>query len=114
MLYNTTGAVLAAIGLAFLWAAHTRKRRAEAMARDGSASGQPALHPSLALMADVGPPIIYFGLVVVAAQVALAFWVTRGSGGAFSALDLGGFLFMLVCYAVWVKSKTTYRVVARA
>lgn len=111
MVGGVTGAVLAAIGLVFVWLAYGRKRRAEAMRRDGSADAQPALHPSLALMADVGPPIIYFGLVVVALQVALAFWATRGAGGAFTELDLAGFLVLLVGYGVWVKAKTTYRVV---
>lgn len=98
--------LLAAAGW-FLWSAQNRRRQAEEASRAGMQP--PPLHPSLVLMADLGPSIIVFGLVVAGGQVALAFWLTRG-GGVFSLFDLAGFVALLAAYGAWVKARTKYRV----
>lgn len=110
MIQHVTGAVFFAAGLALIASALLRRRRALAVARDPAAPKPPELHPSLVLMADIGPPLIIFGLVVAGAQVALAFWMT-GGGGVFSLFDLAGFLFLLVAYGVWIKIRTKHRAV---
>lgn len=100
-----TGLVLAACGVGLLWSALARRRRMMAVAAQGETG--PRLHPSLALMAEIGPSIVIFMLVVAGGQVALAFWLTDG-GGVFSMLDLAGFLFLLLAYGAWVVLKSRY------
>ena len=103
---HVMGAVLLVIAAWLVWSAMDRRRRALAAAAAGIAP--PPLHPSLVLMADLGPSIITFGLVVAGGQVALAFWLTSG-GGVFSLFDLAGFIALLVAYGFWVKVKGRYR-----
>ncbi|TPG58532.1 hypothetical protein EAH89_07965 [Roseomonas nepalensis] len=103
---HVMGAVLFAVAAWLVWSAMDRRRRALAAARAGVEP--PPLHPSLVLMADLGPSIIIFGLVVAGGQVALAFWLT-GGGGVFSLFDLAGFVALLVAYGFWVKVKGRYR-----
>lgn len=108
MIPHVTGAVFLAAGIALVGSAMSRRARALAAARDPSAPKLPPLHPSLALMGDIVPPLVIFGLVVAGAQVALAFWIT-GGGGVFSVFDLLGFLFLLAAYGIWIKAKTKFR-----
>ncbi|MEN0075539.1 MAG: hypothetical protein AAGC69_14220 [Paracraurococcus sp.] len=99
------GLGLFAAGAWLLWSAQARRVRArEAMARGLSPA---PLQPSLVLMGELMPPIISFGLVVAGAQVLLAYAMT--GGGGFSLLDLGGFLFLLLAYDIWVRCRTRYR-----
>jgi hypothetical protein len=107
MVRHWAGAAMSVAGVWLLWLAVLRRRRGMAAAERGEKP--PALHPSLVLMADLGPPIIIFGLVVAGGQAALAFLLTDG-GGVFSLFDLAGFLFLLFAYGVWVKMKVAYRV----
>jgi hypothetical protein len=107
MLQHWAGAAMAAAGAWLIWLAVLRRRRGMEAAARGEAP--PPLHPSLVLMADMGPPVIIFGLVVAGGQAVLAFLVT-GGGGVFSWFDLAGFLFLLFAYGVWVKAKVAYRV----
>lgn len=100
------GAAMAAGGAWLIWLAVLRRRRGLEAAARGEAP--PPLHPSLVAMADMGPPIIIFGLVVAGAQAALAFLLT-GGGGVFSLFDLAGFLFLLFAYGAWVKAKVAHR-----
>ncbi len=107
MLQHWAGAAMAAAGAWLIWLAVLRRRRGMEAAARGEAP--PPLHPSLVLMADMGPPVIIFGLVVAGGQAVLAFLVT-GGGGVFSVFDLAGFLFLLFGYGVWGKMKVAYRV----
>lgn len=100
-----TGLVLALCGAGLLWSALARRSRMLAAAGRGETA--PPLHPSLAMMAEIGPSIVIFMLVVAGGQVALAFWMTDG-GGIFSMLDLAGFVFLLVAYGTWVVLKSRY------
>ncbi len=100
------GVAMTLAGGWLIWQAALRRQRGRAAAARGEAP--PPLHPSLELMADMGPPIIIFGLVVAGGQAVLAFLVT-GGGGVFSVFDLAGFLFLLFGYGVWVKMKVAYR-----
>ena len=97
---------MAAAGLGLVWLAARRRRHARAAALRGEVP--PPLHPSLAPLADMGPPIIIFGLFVAGGQAAIAFLLTEG-GGVFSSLDLAGFLALLIGYGVWVKAKVAHR-----
>lgn len=97
---------MASAGLGLVWLAALRRRFAKEAAARGEAP--PPLHPSLAPLADVGPPIIIFGLFVAGGQAALAFLLT-GGGGVFSMFDLAGFLALLFGYGVWVKAKVAHR-----
>ena len=98
---------MAAGGLWLVWLAVLRRRHAKEAAARGDGP-PPELHPSLAPLADIGPPIIIFGLVVAGGQAAVTFLVTGGAG-VFSLFDLAGFLFLLFGYGVWVKAKVAYR-----
>ena len=106
MVQHVVGAAMAVAGVWLLWLSALRRRRGMEAAARGETP--PPLHPSLVLMADMGPPIIIFGLVVAGGQAVLAFLVT-GGGGMFSLFDLAGFLFLLFAYGVWVKIKVAYR-----
>jgi hypothetical protein len=106
------GIAMLAAGIWLLRSALLRRARVRAAVREAAARGEspapaPPLHPSLALIGGIMPPIISFGLVVAGAQVVLAYVVT--GGGGFSLLDLAGFLFLLVAYDVWVRFRTRYR-----
>lgn len=103
---NIMGVVLLVIAAWLAWSAIDRRRRAQAAAAAGIEP--PPLHPSLALMAEIGPSIIILGFVVAGGQVALAFWLT-GGGGVFTLFDLAGFVALLVAYGAWVKTKTRHR-----
>jgi hypothetical protein len=83
------------------------KAEAAAAAARGEPAGPPPLHPSLALMGEIGPPIITFGLVVAGGQMILAYMATGGAG--FTLVDLIAFLFLLVAYDIWVRMRTRYR-----
>lgn len=107
MVRHWAGAAMAIAGGWLIWLAVLRRRNAMAAVSRGE--GPPPLHPSLILMADMGPPIIIFGLVVAGGQAALAFLMTDG-GGIFSLFDLAGFLFLLFGYGVWMKVKVAHRV----
>ena len=107
MVRHVLGAVCFAAAAYLIWSALGRRR----LAREQAAAGitPPPLHPSLSLMADFGPPLIIFGLVVAGGQTVVAFLLTDG-GGVFSRFDLAGFVALLVAYGVWVKVKGRYRV----
>lgn len=111
MLRHWVGAGLAVAGVWLLWLAVLRRRLARGATERGE--GAPPLHPSLAPMADIGPPIVIFGLFVAGGQVVLAFLATDGGGGVFSLFDLAGFLFLLFAYGVWLKVKVAHRAGAR-
>lgn len=100
-----SGAAFFLAGAWLLWSAMARRARVRAALARGETPM--ALHPSLVLMADIGPPIIIFGLVVAGGQVVLAYLATGGAG--FAPTDLAGFLFLLLAYGVWVKMRTRYR-----
>lgn len=106
MVQHLAGIAMTVAGAWLIWISVGRRRRGlEAAARG---ERPPPLHPSLVAMADMGPPIIIFGLVVAGGQAVLAFLMT-GGGGVFSLLDLAGFLFLLFGYGVWVKMKVAFR-----
>ena len=100
------GVACFAIAAWFVWSALTRRR----IGREQAAAGivPPPLHPSLGLMAEIGPSLIIFGLVVAGGQTVAAFVMTDG-GGVFSTFDLAGFVALLLAYGVWVKMKGRYR-----
>ena len=106
MLRHWAGAAMTVAGAYLIWLAVLRRRRAAEAAARGERP--PALHESLVIMADVGPPIVIFGLVVAGGQAAVAFLLTEG-GGVFSLFDLAGFLFLLFAYGVWLKVKVAHR-----
>jgi hypothetical protein len=84
-----------------------RRRLAQQQAAAGIQP--PPLHPSLTLMADIGPSLIIAGLVIAGGQTVVAFLLTDG-GGVFSQFDLAGFVALLIAYGIWVKTKGRYRV----
>jgi hypothetical protein len=100
-----TGAVMFMAGGWLLWSALARRARARAALERGESP--PPLNRSLAMMGDIVPPLISFGLLIAAVQVILAYAVTGGMG--FTLFDLVGFLFLLLAYDVWVRMKTRYR-----
>jgi len=106
-----TGVALVVAAAWLVRAALRQRNRVRAAAvRDTSAQAH-ALHPSLAMLGDILPPLILLALAVVAAQIVLAYAVL-GAGRLFSLLDLGGFLALLAAYAFWMIVKTQYREVA--
>lgn len=106
MLRHWAGVAMMLAGVWLIRLAVFRRRRAREAAECGETPAPP--HPSLAPLADIGPPVVIFGLVVAGGQVVLAYLVTDG-GGMFSAVDLAGFLFLLFAYGVWQKIKVAHR-----
>lgn len=106
MVRHVLGAACFAIAAYLIWSALGRRR----LAREQAAAGivPPPLHPSLSLMADIGPSLIIAGLVIAGGQTVVAFLLTDG-GGVFSSFDLAGFVALLVAYGAWVKTKGRYR-----
>ena len=107
MLRHWAGVGMMVAGVWLLRLAVIRRRRAREAAGHGETA--PPLHPSLVAMADMGPPIVIFGLFVAGGQAVFAFLATEG-GGIFSPVDLVGFLFLLFAYGVWLKIKVAHRV----
>lgn len=106
MLRHWAGAAMALAGARLIRIAMRRRRLAAEAASRGEAP--PPLHPSLVGMAEIGPPVVIFGLVMAGGQAVLAFLVTDG-GGVFSFFDLGGLLFLLFAYGLWLKTKVAHR-----
>jgi hypothetical protein len=99
-------------GAVFFWLAMRRRAQVRAAWAAAKAAGDGAaarpLHASLRVLADVATPLMLFGLLIAGVQVAIAFVITDG-GGVFNAIDLAGFLLLLVGYGVWFHTKATYR-----
>lgn len=104
---DVAGVVCLLIAAWFAWASWRRVRLFRARAAQGIEA--PPLHPSLRLMADIGPGFVQLFAAVAALQIVGAFLVTGGAG-LFSWLDLAGFLAVLVAYAAWVTVKSRFRV----
>jgi hypothetical protein len=111
MSFPVLGVVGGAVGIALGWMALRRRARiraAWAASRDsGVPPGRP-INPSLRAIADIASPIMLLGLIIAGVQVAIAFVITDG-GGIFSALDLVGFLLLLLGYGFWFHTRTMFR-----
>jgi hypothetical protein len=105
MLRHVAGVALGLGGAAFLWSALRRKARVQAARARGEAP--PPISERMAPLADIMPPLVNIGLFIAGGQVVLA-WLLTGDE-LFSIVDLAGFLFLLVAYAIWLQFKTRYR-----
>ena len=63
---------------------------------------------SLAILADIMPPLVIMGIGVAALEVVVAYAMV-GSSPWFSLFDLFGVLYGLVSYGVWISIKARYR-----
>jgi hypothetical protein len=88
-----------------------RAARQRAAAR-GEPDPTQAIHPSLAMLGDIFPPIIIALLAFAGIKAALA-WLVLDGGRYLSLLDLGGVLLVLAAYGAWLVLKTRYREVNR-
>ena len=95
---NMIGLVLLVYGSWLLMNAF-RHRRSHSLA---PASG------SLAILADIMPPLVIMGIGVAALEVVLAYAMV-GSSPLFSLFDLIGVLYGLLAYGVWITIKSRYR-----
>jgi hypothetical protein len=106
------GLGLFAVGLALIWAALRRRNGIIAELQRLEAAGQPdprpTLHPSLAVLGDIVPPLMIGALVVMALKLVLAYAMT-GAGRWFSLLDLAGFLFLIGAWCTWLVLVTRHR-----
>jgi hypothetical protein len=108
---NWAGLVLAAFGLWFLIAGLQRRRRAQAAWREAKARGleiDVGTSQKFVFIGAISRPIIYLLLLAGGAEVTLAH-AAVGKSGRFSVIDLGGFLFLLLCYGIWFSISTRYR-----
>ena len=103
---NLFGIAMLVVAGWLVWSAMARRNRIIASVARGETG--PALHPSLAMMAGIVPPLVNIGLAIAGGQVAFAFWLTGGAG-VFGLLDLIGFLALLAGYGVWLTLKSRYR-----
>lgn len=108
MMY-VTGAVCVAIGGWFAYGGWQARQSAKAQLAaaekgEGTAPGED-LHLSLALLRDVIPPFIIFGLFVLGLSV-LALFVSTQGAGLFAWADLVGFLLLLAGYGYWLLGKS--------
>ncbi len=109
---NLLGFPLLAFGIWFIYSALAQRRRVLArraqVAALGESDAAAPLHPSLATLGDVMPPLVILGLGFVAAKASLAYFVMDLSH-VLSLFDLAGFLILLTGYGTWFVFKTTYR-----
>lgn len=109
---HLTGVILFFSGCALIWAAIARRNGILAEQRRREAAGLPDpradLHPSLAMLGDVVPPLMIGALVVMALKLVLAYAMT-GAERWFSLVDLAGFLFLIGAWCAWLVLKTRYR-----
>ncbi len=105
---HLAGVVLFALAAWLVWAAWRRKAALQDAARAGAAPAA-TLHRSLATLAELGPPLLLFGLAAGGLEVTLAFFLTGEGGGVFSVLDLLGFLALLAAWGHWVVLRSRYR-----
>lgn len=104
---DVTGLACVLVAAWFAWASWRRVQLFRQRAAQGE--GAPPLHPSLRLMAEIGPGFVQLFTAIAALQIIGAFLATGGAG-IFSWLDLGGFLLLLLAYAAWVTVKSRFRV----
>lgn len=95
---NLIGLALLVYGSYLLHAA-LKHRRSHTLA---PASG------SLAILADIMPPLVIMGIGVAALEVVLAYAMV-GSSRWFSLFDLFGVLYGLAAYGLWISIKARYR-----
>lgn len=95
---NIIGLVLLCYG-SYLLLSALRHRRSHSLA---PASG------SLAILADIMPPLVIMAIGVAALEVVLAYAMV-GSSTLFSLFDLLGTLYALASYGVWITIKARYR-----
>jgi hypothetical protein len=113
---NWIGVALLAIAVWLVYAGLAQRSRVLAARRQAAARGEPdadgALHPSLAMLGDIVPPLMIALLVFAGLKATFAYLVMDG-GRYLSLLDLGGFLLVLAAYGTWLILKTRYREVGR-
>jgi uncharacterized membrane protein YqjE len=109
---HLTGAVLLLAGCALIRAAIARRNGILAEQRRREAAGladpRASLHPSLAILGDVVPPLMIGALVVIALKLMLAYAIT-GAERWFSLVDLAGSLFLIGAWCAWLVLKTRHR-----
>ena len=108
------GLVCLVFAAGFVMNARAHKARALAAAERRKAAGgdgaAPKLHPSLEIMADVGPAFVNLFLVGAAVMTVGAF-VSIQPIPWFSWVDLGGFLAFLAAYGYWITTRSEHRLV---
>lgn len=104
------GALLLAAGIVLIVTAVRRRERVRRDATAAIARGDAiaAGHRHMTALAEIVPPLVHIALGIAAIQVVIAWWYTR-AGAWFSAFDVGGFLFFLVAYGIWLSLKSRYR-----
>jgi hypothetical protein len=106
------GLALFAAGFALIWLAVRRRNGILAELRRLETAGEPdprpGLHPSLAVLGDVVPPLMIGALAVMALKLLLAYAMT-GADRWFSLVDVAGFLFLLGAWSTWFVLKARYR-----
>lgn len=109
---HVAGVILFVAGVTLIWLALARRNRIRTEAREREAAGladsRAGLHPSLAVIGEVAPPLMLGGLLIVALKLVLAYAMT-GAERWFSLFDLAGLLFLLGAWSVWLVLKTGYR-----
>ncbi len=105
------GAILFLCGAWFVWSGLQRRRQvmaAKAAAADGSGAPLPVLSPGMAIIGDVVPPLVCIVLAIVGAKVTFAYFVVD-AGRFFSLFDLGGLLFLMASYGLWMILRAKHR-----
>lgn len=110
---NWAGLVLAAIGVWFLAAAWRRRHRALTVQRAARTSGLKLdvyAPRTFALTTAIARPIVTLVLLAAGGEVLQVYRVTDGAP-LLSAVDLAGFLLLLLGCGVWFSVSTRYRAV---
>ncbi len=109
---NLIGPPLFLAGAVLMWRAISRRNRiigqVEALQRAGLPDPRATLHPSLAIIGDVVPPLMIGGLVIIGLKLTLAY-ALLGAYDVVSPFDLAGLLFLIAGYGTWLVLKTRYR-----
>lgn len=109
---NLIGPPLFLAGAVLMWLAISRRNRivaqVKALERAGLPDPRAKLHPSLAIIGEVVPPLMIGALVIIGLKLTLAYAV-MGAYDVVSPFDLAGLLFLIAGYGTWLVLKTRYR-----
>lgn len=105
---NWIGLLCLPVTLFMLVAAFRHRRAVLAERQAHPIEGEPAMHESLSLLADIMPPLVVLGLFIVAGEMILVYLMVGGPE-TFSLFDLGSSLSMMAAFGYWITTKTKYR-----
>lgn len=107
------GTLVTPFAVGLIYNAWRHRSRFQAARADAIRKGRPAEHPiapdSLAALGEILAPLTLMILAFIAIKLVVSYAVLE-SDAMLSPFDLGGTLFLILAYGVWLKTKTSMRI----